>query len=349
MQTQIIRVRVFVASPGDVQSERDALSEVINELNLTLSTLAPEKGIVIELLRWETHAFPEMGRVQGIINDQIGLYDVFVGIMWKRFGTPTGISESGTEEEFELAYAQWEKTKKIPHIMFYFCQAPSAPPKSKEDAEQLAKVVAFRSRLSEKGLVWEYQNHSSFADTIRPHLIQVLGKLFPVSESAKEIAQKVGSLALDSEVPVVQKQALELAQEYEQIRATMPSGNARTRKMEAVMTQMKNLAPMIYPLLQSFSESASPGQRLVATAILQGIPTPEYLSWLADRLAKDRPFIGYHAAVALLIAVRTLHFSHFDILAQAIQDARNALGEQYQHTDRGRILKNAEEELAIYR
>jgi hypothetical protein len=43
--TQVNKVRIFVASPGDVQSEREQLFKVINELNLTISALAPEKGI----------------------------------------------------------------------------------------------------------------------------------------------------------------------------------------------------------------------------------------------------------------------------------------------------------------
>jgi hypothetical protein len=54
MPIQVQKVRIFIASPGDVQSEREQLSKVINELNQTVSILAPEKGIVLELVRWET-------------------------------------------------------------------------------------------------------------------------------------------------------------------------------------------------------------------------------------------------------------------------------------------------------
>ena len=55
-------LRVFVASPGDVAVERQSLAKVISELNMTLSVLAPETGIVLELVRWETHAAPGLGR-----------------------------------------------------------------------------------------------------------------------------------------------------------------------------------------------------------------------------------------------------------------------------------------------
>ena len=81
------KVRVFVASPGDVDAERNTLPTVVQELN---TTIAPHKNCFLELVRWETHCTPEMGRPQGVINAQIGRYDIFLGIMWKRFGSPTG-------------------------------------------------------------------------------------------------------------------------------------------------------------------------------------------------------------------------------------------------------------------
>src|SRR6478672_7433571 len=112
---QVKKVRIFVASPGDVQSERDQLFKVINELNLTISALAPEKGIVLELVRWETHVHPGVAPdPQKVINSQIGDYDIFGGMMWKRMGTPTRTWQSWTEEELERAYAKWRKDNSFP-------------------------------------------------------------------------------------------------------------------------------------------------------------------------------------------------------------------------------------------
>src|SRR5262245_47028120 len=178
MPTTVNKIKVFVASPGDVQAEREQLSRVVEELNRTIPELAPEKGILLELVKWETHVHPGLGRdAQDVVNRQIGAYDIFVGIMWKRFGTPTAVAESGTEEEFQRVYAEWEKDHKLP-VMFYFCQAAPAFPRNQAEIDQLKKVVTFRDELSQKGLVWEYKDAASFADVIRPHLVQVLGKLF---------------------------------------------------------------------------------------------------------------------------------------------------------------------------
>ena len=47
--------RIVVASPGDVQAERDALPAVLEELN---RGLAATQTLRLELGRWETDAYP---------------------------------------------------------------------------------------------------------------------------------------------------------------------------------------------------------------------------------------------------------------------------------------------------
>src|SRR5437870_2760491 len=80
-RTQYRKIRIFVASPGDVQSERDQLVKVVRELNLTIGAIAPEKNVVLELVRWETHVHPGLGSdAQKVVNSQIGEYDIFVGL-----------------------------------------------------------------------------------------------------------------------------------------------------------------------------------------------------------------------------------------------------------------------------
>lgn len=179
MAETVTQVRIFVASPRDVKLERDALKGVVDELN---TTVAPFIRFSLHLVRWETHCQPSMGRPQGVINSQIGDYDIFVGIMWHRFGTPTGKAESGTEEEFRLAFNFWEK-RDSPWILFYFCQAPFMP-RSVEECEQMSSVLRFRLELQPKGLAWEYDASNKFADTIRPHIMRILLTADRVSDAS---------------------------------------------------------------------------------------------------------------------------------------------------------------------
>lgn len=338
-------ITIFIASPGDIGFERDAAAKIVNELNYALTIIAPEKNTRLDLKQWKTHIHPDMGRAQGVINRQIGSYDILIGLMWKRFGTSTEAAGSGTEEEFRLAYESWQRDGR-PRIMFYFCQEPYTM-LCKDDVDQLGKVISFRSELASKGLVWEYSRHDEFPDILRTHLLQVIGELLSEGRTAVQVAARVGAEALASGVPVVRTELMGLAREYEALRRSLPSGDERTRKMEAVMTRTRTAAQYGYPLVVEFSKSESPGERLVAIAILETLPTPEYLGWLAERLdpETEQPFLGYHAALALLYAVRACDQNECDLLKTALRRAIYLAQKVSRRSDRWFVLATAAEEL----
>lgn len=171
------RIRVFVASTSDVQRERDSLLGIINELNRTCDSLLGQAVVRLELVRWETDTFPDVGRPQALITKQVGDYDIFIGILWTRLGTPTGKAASGTIEEYETAYARWQGSGK-PHICFYFNRAASPPPRSVIDAEQIVGIARFRERIVSVSLVHDYDGAAMFTDTVRPQLAQIVGRVF---------------------------------------------------------------------------------------------------------------------------------------------------------------------------
>src|SRR5258706_12678070 len=140
-------LRVFVASPSDLGDERAILEEVITELN---NTWSKDLGVYLELVKWETHAYPGVGAdPQAIINEQIADdYDVFIGLMWARIGTPTSRADSGTEEEFSRALRKFSGDPNQIRIMFYFKDAPIAP--NDVYYVQLGKMKAFQKELGEK-------------------------------------------------------------------------------------------------------------------------------------------------------------------------------------------------------
>jgi hypothetical protein len=137
-QTQI--VRIVVASPSDVQAERDLLPEVIEELN---RGIAGERELRLELLRWETDAHPGFHSEgpQGLIDPilKIADCDLLLGIFWRRFGTPTKDAASGTEHEFKIAHQTWKQQGR-PQIMVYFNQKAYTP-KSKEETDQWGETA----------------------------------------------------------------------------------------------------------------------------------------------------------------------------------------------------------------
>jgi hypothetical protein len=135
-------LHIFVASPGDVMNERARLASAVEQLN---HGLADYLGVVLELKEWSQVA-PNMGRGQQVIFDQLPVekWDVMIGILWLRYGTPSGganSSESGTHEEFRFAHDCWQKTGK-PRIMFYRCTRPPEDI-TKLNMDDFGKISAF--------------------------------------------------------------------------------------------------------------------------------------------------------------------------------------------------------------
>ncbi len=161
-------VTVFVASPSDLNLERGLLEETIQEQNISW---AETLGLRLELIRWETRAHPAIDdEPQAVINKQIpNDYDIFIGIMWHRFGTPTKNAGSGTLEEFQSAKKRYDDDSSSIRIMFYFKDAPVPPPEI--DPDQLAKIQAFRKSLGTKGvLYWTFDDKQQFEQLLRIHL-----------------------------------------------------------------------------------------------------------------------------------------------------------------------------------
>jgi len=165
-------LEVFIASPGDVAQERAVLEEVVYEFNLTWGN---KHKVRLELVKWETHSRPSLGAdAQDVINKQVGdSYDIFLGIMWGRFGTTTARAESGTEEEFARAYERLQGGDNV-QIMFYFKDAGISP--SRMDSEQIVKVQAFKKRISDVygGLYHLFETTEEFQTKARIHLSTVV-------------------------------------------------------------------------------------------------------------------------------------------------------------------------------
>jgi hypothetical protein len=88
MARREVVLRVFVAFPDDLGDEVATVAASIEELNATLSR---DLGKRLEMVTWRNAAIPGVSTdPQAVINEQIGdSYDIFVGMLWTRFGTPT--------------------------------------------------------------------------------------------------------------------------------------------------------------------------------------------------------------------------------------------------------------------
>lgn len=203
--------KCFIASPSDTQPERDAIDIVLKDIN---QTLGEQLDFRIESRKWENDSIPSFGEDgQSIINEQLlNDYQLFIGIMWNRFGSPTKRAESGTEEEFFQAYKKFIEQKDI-QIMLYFNEANINP--NELDLEQLQKVRSFKTKVSDLGSLYSpFNGTTDFTEKLRKHLYSYfVKKLSGVSDnkSLKEEAYKLKQLAKKEAVSLILKSRLENA------------------------------------------------------------------------------------------------------------------------------------------
>ena len=139
-------LHTFLASPGDLQDERKAIRDVVDEFN---ESWADNLGYQIELLGWEDTA-ARFGRPQHLINQYVDQCDLFIGLIWERWGTPpdnNGRFSSGFHEEFERSIARREDSGS-PEIALFFKKIPDGS--MKDPGEDLKRVLEFRETIIAK-------------------------------------------------------------------------------------------------------------------------------------------------------------------------------------------------------
>jgi hypothetical protein len=155
--------RVFIASPSDLEEERHAASEAINEWNAQHSAA---ESVVLLPVKWETHAIPKSGlRPQEAINRQLVQgCDILIGMFWTKIGTSTGVAESGTVEEIDQFVAMGKPT------LLYFSSRPIDP--NKIDLKQHKKLRNFKKSTYAKALTGGFSRIDEFRQTLLRDLLQ---------------------------------------------------------------------------------------------------------------------------------------------------------------------------------
>ena len=172
----IYEIKCFIASPGDTLEERNACEKVFDEINHGLGSCL---GFHIVPVRWEKDVYPSVGEYgQQVINQQMEEnYDLFIGIMKSRFGTPTPQAGSGTEEEFNIAYERFQNGE-IGNIFFYFGATKMSP--YDLDIDQFKKVKEFRKKIEQDGVVtMQYQGLEDFKKQLKSNLEDYFNKNKP--------------------------------------------------------------------------------------------------------------------------------------------------------------------------
>ncbi|MDR1151073.1 MAG: DUF4062 domain-containing protein [Bifidobacteriaceae bacterium] len=144
-------MNVMLASPGDVDEDRNAVVREIAELN---SPLAGVEDAVLVPIRWEIDAerrIDPQTRTQSNINTSlVAKCHVMVALFHTHFGSPSGEFLSHTEEEIDFALRVGLR------VHLFFSLATTRP--DTIDPTQLRLVKNYRQRMirRDQGLVGDY-------------------------------------------------------------------------------------------------------------------------------------------------------------------------------------------------
>ena len=188
-------VKVFLASPSDLQDERSLAKNTVDEFN---ETFGRAFGYHVDLVGWED-TIAGYGRPQALINRDVEQCEYFIGLMWQRWGTPPdakdGRFSSGFEEEFELVLDRRTREGK-PEISLFFKEI--APQLLADPGESLTRVLAFRKKMeTEKLVLFEtFKDERDYLRKLRRGLfsyVQRLGIVQPTTLQPEQQSQEVDS------------------------------------------------------------------------------------------------------------------------------------------------------------
>jgi len=225
------RVLVFIASPGDVSDARNSVRHAVERIN---KLLAKDNGFLLEPIGSEDAPPGKSQRAQEIINQYVDVASIFIGILHRRFGRPTGAAESGTEEEYNRIEQRWENEEPKPEVLMYFKKIPVD--QLADPGEQLQKVLAFKERISTTCFYKEFESERILIELVQDALHDWIFKNRDKFETPTE-ASKVITLQLnDKEVlACVLKQGLSSA---EAISSQLSQSTSTT---EASIQRLQNL------------------------------------------------------------------------------------------------------------
>jgi len=171
-------IQIFVSCPGDIQEEIKLVETACKTVN---ETHRINCNLIFTVKEWSSIVGQVGERPQGIINRIFANYDIYLGIWHKRFGSNTGKIDtntnndygSGSKEEFELAFANWQ-VYQYPEIYLFFKKFASV---DDDEIDQMKLVKDFKLEQKKNNWVNEFKENTDFLNKIFNLLLQKANKI----------------------------------------------------------------------------------------------------------------------------------------------------------------------------
>ncbi len=184
----------FISSPVDCERERKACREVIDEFN---GSFGARHDFTIKALSVEDMAHGVDKYPQAKINSQfVDKTQLYVGIMHTRFGTPTLMAGSGTEEEYDIMLKKKDEKGDV-ELLFYFNENVEEKV-SEINVEQLSKLQEFKKKVGSRSFYCNFNTIKDLKIYFESDLSKIFSTLYENEETSEE-CDKVPNLAEEKE------------------------------------------------------------------------------------------------------------------------------------------------------
>ena len=199
------RIKVFISSPNDVSEARDNVRYAINRIN---SLMAKDYGFLFEPVGSEDIPPGKEKRCQEHINKYVDMAHIYIGLLNQRFGSPTGIAESGTLEEYNRITNRWENEAEKPTVWFFFKSIPEE--RLGEKDEQLSKVLNFKETISKTDFYHEFDENKEIIEKIENSLSEWLreNKNSHINQNSVEFGLQLNDSDIENVFNIITNKAL---------------------------------------------------------------------------------------------------------------------------------------------
>jgi hypothetical protein len=188
MPKEINEIRVFISCPGDVNPEKQIVRNVCDSIS---KIYGASRNIKVKPIDWENEIIPEITGegAQSVIDSQLEDYDydIYIGILWTRFGDKMDKGRTPTEWEFECAFNRMRATGR-PKIQFYF-KTEKFFPRNSYEANQIINIIKFKEeQLQSTGYYKNFKQKEDFQRWVFEFILNyvenykvIIGESLPLS------------------------------------------------------------------------------------------------------------------------------------------------------------------------
>ena len=197
MPRQTAEFRIVIASPLDMNTEREIVFDSLAELNRSLDI----QGLSIKVIGWEEYSTPGVDTyAQQLVSKQIlEDYDVLIALFGTRLGTPTVAARSGTVEEIEKAVSDTSSSMGEFRVQVYFRDRIDSI--SNISVSELLAVTDYRQSLHDRGVFYKtFQSNDHLATEVRVNVQRAINYYLRNSDTFTEKPKQIRSANPETEV-----------------------------------------------------------------------------------------------------------------------------------------------------